>query len=423
MPTRSRLEARFLEDIVHFYLNSPDFNGVSLDRLLECREAGALDALKKLVQRELVEVISGKWDNPHIKRLPAYEVAKQLEILTPDSAEAICVYPSEKHMRGTIRSNLYRNRPFTRLLALSHPQIEPNFFELSVLDRYQSDPRYIFRFDGLAGSISITDQHYRSRGMVSSDKVILGSFGLGSDARGQKVAVVFLRYLSSLTPRHQQHWQSQWVRGNCAVEGNYYRRSILGEWTDGISVYDALLAELFHINAMCARVGMPPLFIQDFSGERPKGFGLLMRPTRREYHEFAHILDKLISENLNLEFFEAEGLSVEGEATRSDGRVEVMRKASLRLLQEWLGMRIRFKVDSGPARIMATLREVRALRQKPAHAMIDDEFSPSYQKEKERLISDVYMSISNIRAFFQTHPQARDYTVPKDLKFENIVLY
>jgi hypothetical protein len=131
----------------------------------------------------------------------------------------------------------------------------------------------------------------------------------------------------------------------------------------------------------------------------------------------------LISENLNLEFFEAEGLSVEGEATRSDGRVEVMRKASLRLLQEWLGMRIRFKVDSGPARIMATLREVRALRQKPAHAMIDDEFSPSYQKEKERLISDVYMSISNIRAFFQTHPQARDYTVPKDLKFENIVLY
>jgi hypothetical protein len=423
MPPRSRLEAHLLEDIVHFYLNSPDFNGVSLDRLLERREAGALDALQKLVRRQLVELISGKWDNPHIKRLPAYEITKQLDALSTEPAESICAYPGEKHMRRTIQSNLYRNRPFTRLLALSHPQIEPMFFELSVLDRYQSDPRYIFRFDGLAGGISISGQHYRSRGMVSSDKVILQSFGLGTDARGQRVAVVFLRYLSSLSPRHQRHWQSQRVSRNCAVENNYYRRSILGEWTDGISVYDALLAELFHINGMCAMAELPPFFLQDFSDERPKGFGLLMRPTRREYHEFVHTLDKLISENLNVRFFEAEGLSVEEETMRRDGRVEVARKGSLRLLQEWLGKRVRFKVDGGPAKIVAPLREVRALRHRPAHTMLHDEFSLSYQKKKEKLISEVYISISNVRAFFQTHPHAQSYVFPEHLKFENIVLY
>ncbi len=225
---RTHLESKLLEEIVNYYLKSRDFNGIPLDLLLKNQNREGIDALKRLVRNGLVEVISDAWDNPCIKRLPARETAKQIEVLEIKPAEPAFLYPTKKHMRTVIDPRLYQDRPFTRLLAQANPQIEPMFFELSVLDRYQSDPRYIFQFDGLDGRVSITDRHYHSRSMGSSDKIILKSFGLGADAKGQRVAVVFLRYLSGLTPRHQQYWRSHQIGRKCRVESNYFRRSIFG---------------------------------------------------------------------------------------------------------------------------------------------------------------------------------------------------
>jgi hypothetical protein len=131
MPRRTRLESDLLKEIVRHYLKSHDFNGISLDRLLENQEAGAVEAVRSLVRNQLVEAISGHWDNPYIKRLPPRQVANQLEILTPELGQVVCLYPTEKYMRRIVGPTLYRNRPFTRLLALAHPQIEPVFFELA----------------------------------------------------------------------------------------------------------------------------------------------------------------------------------------------------------------------------------------------------------------------------------------------------
>jgi len=420
---KTHLEARLLEQIVSYYLKSRDFNGIPVDLLLKKQDHEGIDGLKRLVRNGLVEVISDAWDNPCIKRLPARETAKQIEVLEIKPAERAFLYPTQKHMRTVIHPRLYQNRPFTRLIALAHPQIEPLFFNLSVLERYQSDPRYIFQFDGLDGRVSITERHYRSRSMGSSDKVILKSFGLGADAKGQRVAVVFLRYLSALTPRHQQYWRSHQIGRKCRVESNYLRRSLFGEWTNGISVYEAFRSELFHINKMCGLIGLPTLFRKDFSDEPPKGFGLLIRPTQLGYFEFAHTLDKLLSENLNPQFFEAEGLSLEDRKSREDGTVEVVRKGTLRLLEEWLTKRIKFEVQGGPPKILSSIRLVRKIRQNPAHNVLDDEFSISYQRKKERLIRGVYFSISSIRIIFQSHPCTRNYRFPEHLKLENLVLY
>jgi len=420
---RTHLESKLLAEIVNHYLKSQDFNGIPLDWLLRNQKHERIDALKRLVRNGLVEVISDAWDNPCIKRLRAREITKQIEVLKTKPAERAFVYPTKKHMQRVIHPRLFQDRPFTRLLALGNPQIEPMFFDLSVLDRYQSDPRYIFQFDGLDGRVSIAEGHYKSRSMASSDKVILKSFGLGADAKGQRVAVVFLRYLSDLTPRHQQYWRSHQIARKCRVESNYLRRSLFGEWTDGLSVYEVLRAELFHINKMCGLIGLPMLFRKDFSDEPPRGFGLLIRPTQQGFFEFAHTLDKLISENLNLQFFEAEGLSLEEQKAREDGTVELVRKGTLRLLEEWLTRRIRFEVEGGPSKILSPLRLARRIRQKPAHEVLDDEFSTNYQREKEKLIHDVYFSVSNIRIIFQTHPRTRNYQFPERLKLENLVLY
>jgi hypothetical protein len=431
MPFASTL----LNRVVAFYLNSHDFNGIRANVILDDSGPAALDALKRLVARGLVEVYSSVYDNPHIKRLPALSIPQQLGFLdAANGEEHVCLFPSVKTMRRRLPSNKYRTKPFSRFLALGHPQLELLFFQLGVLGRYQSDPRYIFRFDGLDGKISVKTADYLGREMPEADKIGVETFGIGTSAKGHRVIVTFPRYLASMSSRHQQHWDSYRVHGKSKIEKNYYLRGVCGQWTDGVSIYDALLAEIFHINRMCQLIGVPSLFRRDYSREtrgdedgtpldEPKGFGLLMVPTKKHYLEFASVLDKIISENLNSQFFAAQGIELQEEQTSKDSQVAVIQKGTLRLLEEWLTKRIRIQHENGPAIIVGPLREVRKLRQSPAHRFVDDEFSIKYQGMKEKLILDVYIAISNIRMFFQTHPKARNYPFPEHLKPENLVVF
>jgi len=94
---------------------------------------------------------------------------------------------------------------------------------------------------------------------------------------------------------------------------------------------------------MCSHIGLPPLFSNDFSGElaradsnaaldEPKGFGLLMKPTKKAFLDFAHVFDKVISENINREFFAAQGIALE-ERQINDGNISVTTKGTLWLFQ------------------------------------------------------------------------------------------
>lgn len=431
MSRRTRIGSELLARIVSSYLESGDFNGISLYALLKDGNAATLGTLKSLISRGDVEALSEDSVNPHIKRMPAPPISRQLSYLA--NGGTVCLYPSIKHMVRALPGRLYRHRPFTRLLALGHPQLEPIFFHLNVLERYQSDPRYVFRFDGLDGHISVKERAYRSKEMSGADKVMLETFGLGTSSKGHRVITSYLRYLSALSPRHQQHWQSYRAYGKHKMEANYARRGLFGEWTKGVSIYEALLAELLHINKMCQLIGLPLLFKNDFSGElakaernaaldEPKGFGLLMKPTKKAFLDFAHVLDKVVSENINRDFFAAQGIELDEHQTKG-GHTIVTAKGTLRLLEEWLTKYIRIQPQNGPATIVASLKEVRNLRQGPAHKFIGDEFSIEYQTKKEKLILAVYISISNIRMFFQTHPRARNYEFPDYIKPENIVVF
>jgi hypothetical protein len=414
MARLSKPARAFLREVVSHYLESHDFNGIPFEHLVHRRTGDAINIVADLVQRGLVEVSSGNWDNPHIKRLPLPQVQDQLAALR--TGNFVCLYPSIKCMRRAIPRNLHRTKPFTRLLALGHPQLEPMFFELSVLRRYQSDPRYSFEFWGLDGNISLTEEYYRSREVPSADKILIQTFGLASNAKRERLVTVFLRYLSTLSARHQGHWSSHRIRQRgCKVEFNYGRRSIFGEFTDGISVYTALLDEIARINKLCDAIGWPHLFRQDFSDEPPKGFGLLMNTTKQEYLNFAHLLDKIISENLDYDFFDAQNIApMEGNNTR---------KGSLRRLEEWLQRDIHIEGENGAATILAPLRAARKARQPTAHSVVIDEFSPKYQRLKEELVTNVYVAIWNVRLLIQTHPRAAGFETHREPDPGDIVVY
>jgi hypothetical protein len=136
----------------------------------------------------------------------------------------------DKTMRRKLASNKYRTKPFSRFLALGQLQLEPLFFQLGVLGRYQSDPRYIFRFNGLDGKISVKTADYLRREMSEADKVGVETFRIGTSPKGHRVIVTFPRYLASMSSRHQQHWDSYRVHGKSKIEENYYLR---GVWASG----------------------------------------------------------------------------------------------------------------------------------------------------------------------------------------------
>src|ERR1035441_9407542 len=58
------------------------------------------------------------------------------------------------------------------------------------------------------------------------------------------------------------------------------------------------------VNEMCKLIGWQSLFRNEFrEGSKPPSFGFLIRPTLAQFIEFVHLLDKVLSENLNREFF------------------------------------------------------------------------------------------------------------------------
>ena len=89
-------------------------------------------------------------------------------------------------------------------------------------------------------------------------------------------------------------------------------------------------------------------------------------------------LDKLLSDSIDARFFEGK-VSLETETPRPDGKIVVQRKGTLTLLEEWLLQEIIWD-DPVAFRevVIQPLREVRRLRQAPAHTFTSDAFSEDY---------------------------------------------
>ena len=67
--------------------------------------------------------------------------------------------------------------------------------------------------------------------------------------------------------------------------------------------------------------------------DKPAEFGFLLRSTQRELTEFVLLLDKMMSDNLNVDFFPAR-IARTTESTRKDGKVVVQQRGTIAMLEE-----------------------------------------------------------------------------------------
>lgn len=404
-------DSNVLEYISEFYLSSGDFNGVPVRDLRRQYALSAEDAsllVERLLRAGHVDVMFGNLhSNPHIKAYEGVPHERQLAFLAElGLRDHHCVYPSATLLATLDLARRFEGRPYELELARGAGQLDYRAFDLSVLEHYRDDPRYYYETNFIGGSICVSNDHYKSESMPERDQVLLQTFGFAYDDDLNRAVAVFLRYLAGLSPEHQRIWHARALPGHYKLHPDYYRANILGDWGLKLSIFDALPMELKIINEMTALMNKPPLFRQAFETDRPKEFGFLLRPTLAEFNSSVLILDKMLSENINREFF-AGDIPLEEDRIRSDGKVEVRQKGTIALLEEWFRKHFRPHDKEPVEQMFKAFREIRRLRQQPAHSLKENTFDMSYFKTQRRLVVDAYDAVRTLRLCLANHPKVR----------------
>lgn len=423
-----RIENEALGVVLDFFVSSGDFNGLLAGQLaknLGLSWRGTATVLENLLaQKSITIAFQSHQDNPHILRLQELDHHEQIRRIHSDSPDTFCVYPSKRTAKGRSDLQKFSDRPFTLRLALAEPQLTPVFFELSVLEKYHLDPRYHFFFKGYSGRISTSDETCTSTELADRDQVFIQTFGIGYDNNRNRVIVVFLRYLHRLTHVHQQIWKAHIATKPCTMNGQYAKVMLYGIWPRNHSAYEALLTEISEINKISCLIGKPHLFNKTFEDDNLSGFHPMLRPTKRNFDSFIHLLDKIINENISKKFFEKD-IPLHREIKRADGKIEVQRLNTLNLLDDWL--RQMYRPAEGldvRKEVITPLKAIRTLRQKPAHAIEVDSYDLEYPRRQTEVVQDAVVALQKLRLIFSSHPLAKaHYKPPAWLDGPDIVFF
>ncbi|MBY5798971.1 hypothetical protein [Rhizobium leguminosarum] len=412
------MQDTLLDAIANSFIASADrdgFNGTTAStlRVPNGQEADLRGALSDLVRDgKITAVFSSRVVNMHIKRFPDMPLEMQLNLLATEPLSETCLYPAKAVVESRVNLSNWHDRPFSKALLLAEAQLEFKAFELGVLERYVNDPRYVVHFADYMGRMSIGDDTYADEHHPDRDKIYLQTFGLGFDVERRPYVVAFLRYLSTLTPEHQQYWNSFLTTGDIRMARPYYQSSIEGNFWANRSIRHAITEEMRLIRELSTAIWGHSLFKPIVGGDVPIGLTSFLRPTSQNFDRFVMALDKMLSDSIDVKFFDGK-VHLEKEAPRSDGKIVVSRKGTLVLLEEWLLNEVNWENPQVfKDIIIKPLRAVRQLRQKPAHTFSKDVFSADYHQRRRRLLCDVLNSLSNIRNTFSCHPLAAHIAVP-----------
>lgn len=423
-----------LDKIFDFFVKSRDFNGIPLTKLADETKTDyntTVDIVKQLVTESKASIQSSI--NPHIISLGHFTIETQLnileeakknttEILSKISDEInisydshlVCVYPSPQYLKDKRDVSEFSKSPFALQLALGEPQLKPLFFEIEVLDRYFKDPRFSFVFKDHSGQISYTEDENNKPSVEEEDQIFLKTFGLGVDENRERVAVVYLRYLNDLTPDHQVYWKSKEAKRECQMLQEYYVNTIEGDWTNSHSVFSAFIGEQKALNDLTKEIFNKPIFNTTFERDtHPKEFTFFFIPTLKNYNDFVLLLDKMISDNINKDFFSDKGIEMFDYKEIGNGIVERKDKGTLRLFEEWLTLNFNTADPQSVIEVFKPLKKIRRERQNPAHRISENIYDKNFTTKQTELIKEAYFAIRALRQVFQKHPKAKLVKVEK----------
>ncbi|WP_435204934.1 hypothetical protein [Micromonospora sp. bgisy143] len=400
-----------LEDVVEFYLEPTDFNGLPLrDATKE-----VLDEAAELVTAGLIEVISDVDSmNPHIRRWSSRRTREEqlLDIAeSGDTGRVVCLYPTAAALADRLPADLYRDQPYRRRQAEGGGRLEVAYFRFDVLEPYRNDPRYHFDLTDFGVRSSVTDDTYEDAEEHEEDKTSISHVGFAydlskfdpEDANAPIIrrACAFLCDLGDLTPTHQQRWRTYEVSKVDGLEPHpvWWNAQAHGAWPDGLGPFERLLFELRTWNGFHNSIFGVDLVR---TTERPREFGWILRPSQQEYDAFIHLLDKLLSENLRHEALDSAGIPKQDKNGQNLGTLSRLD----RLLENNAVTR------ANRREILKPIRDVRSARQGPAHTLRSNVTDKTFVRKQVELLKEVTASLVALRGHWQSHPNNAGWSEP-----------
>ena len=396
-----------LEQVLAHYLRTGDFNGMGVASL---ENAADFAAIKELISEGSLDLVRGDGHpNPHIKAFPADPVEVQIEKIDAHGLEG-CLYPTPRLLKER-SAGAGETAPYTRALKEGAPQLSFRTFDLRALEWYRNDPRFDFDVDDIHGRILQKEGTQVAKRAVILDGLEFFEFGFAYDDEMHRAVAAFIRYLHDLPEAQQIEMQKHELVGSYRLHPDFFRTQIIGDFPERMSIYDAFLQEKVEINRICELMGKPKLFRTEYGDlKRPRGFGILIRPTTKEFRDFVLILDQLLSDDLNRDFFRGD-LELNRNLTDEDGNRVAQPKGTIQLLEEWIGAKFKPAEPTDMAELFGNFRAVRKVRQRPAHIVEDNEFDQKYLAEQRQLISQAFDAVRTLRMVLEKHPAARYHEV------------
>jgi hypothetical protein len=421
------LESLILNKVFNHFIDSRDFNGISIEQVindLSLPKENVLEFIKKLVSDDKLSIqIAVETENPFIIRFGHFDIDVQLRLLNENQDTLICLYPSISYLKENRDTSELNSSPYTKELALGEAHVLPKYFEIDVLERYFSDPRYVFELKDYSGTIGVHSNFHETSLLKEKDEVFIKSFGLGYDKNKKRTIVVFLRYLSDLPPDHQQFWSTKEIKEECKMAEEYFQNMIAGAWTFSHSIFSAFIEEQRVLNKMAIAITGKKLFLNTFEEEkRPKEFTFFLMPTIFNYENFVLLLDKMLSENINRNFFSDDVELTELKSINAN-LVERINKGSLRLLEEWLRLKYPHPDDTLYNELVGPLKKIRNLRQSPAHKIQSNHYDDTLFSRQVDLMKESFYALHKLRVIFGSHPWAKGIEVANWLKEGKIKMF
>ena len=143
----------------------------------------------------------------------------------------------------------------------------------------------------------------------------------------------------------------------------------------------------------------------------PEGYRNIFLPSLKNYYDFVLVLEKIVVHNISYKTFQKRTDYIASiERTDEKGKD----KGSLIMFEEWLNKNIYTKENMSEI-IIKPLRNIRKIRQKPAHELTSNKYDISLYKEQMDLMNDTYSAIRAIRLFFSKHPLVKNIEIPEYL--------
>lgn len=392
------MKDNLLQEIYKFFVNSSDFNGMSLESVSYPIDK-IQDSLIDLIKEDKVCMLSKSFDgNPNIIRFGFPSKEEQVEYVKNYSCEKdLILYPSPSYLNVNRDVSEFQMQPFERMMALGYPQLKSCYFDYDVLMHYAFDPRMNFKFNDYQGNIhSENDVDERSY-------INLKTFGIGRN--GDSIVIVaYARDLKDMSTMNQYIWYGHMIQDttNCKVLKAYQDNQFRESFVFPNTVYRAILKEIININDLTASVFKKQFFREDFSKEALEKFDMLPFPSLDSYNQFLLLIEKIVIHNIDIHFFE-EFFCIKDDNGKTRG--------SLDCLKEWINQ----VNESVCNKIINPLRVLRKERQDPAHKIQSNLYSNDYLSKQHELCKSIYNSLYLFRRLLQSHPELKEFT----LKYPN----